>query len=91
MEDKTKEMLPDWYKNLNEYNAIITNDIDSLLSYYLIKKVFPDVKISGFYNFKSYYHTANSNNKKLFGIDMDTIKGKTFGNHITYFLRMKML
>lgn len=85
MEDKTKEMLPDWYKNLNEYNAIITNDIDSLLSYYLIKKVFPDVKISGFYNFTSYYHVTNSSEKKLFGIDMDTIKGRTFGNHITYF------
>lgn len=85
MKQEIKDKLPQWYNDLNELDAVITNDIDSLLGYYFIKKKFPNVGVKGFYNFNEYYNTGSK--KKAFGVDLDVIRGRTFGNHITHFYK----
>ncbi|MDI9475566.1 MAG: hypothetical protein QM295_01875 [Bacillota bacterium] len=91
MDDKWKGRLPNWYEDLYNYDVVITNDIDSLMSFYFIQKQFLFPQIAGFYNFNFYYHATDikTDKKKLFGVDMDLIKGRTFGNHITYFFKNK--
>lgn len=86
MKQEIREKLPTWYNDLNGQEAILTNDFDSLMGYNLIKKVFPDIQVRGFYDFNSYYRTNNKCNK-TFGIDLDTLQGRCFGNHITHFYK----
>lgn len=91
MNKDIKQNLPEWYKNLNKYSAILTGDSDSLMGYHFIKSKFPDIKVVGFFTFKSYYETKEIkfDRKQLFGIDLDILQGKTFGNHLTHFYKNK--
>ena len=82
---KIKERLPDWYKNIDNTRdkLILTNDIDSLLSCSLLKQLF-GVEIKSFYNFKALYF-ADCKRKGFIGVDLDSCRGRIFGNHITYY------
>lgn len=85
MNIEIKEKLPSWYKNLEGKKAILTGDIDSLMAYYFLHKLF-NIVVGGFYNFKNIYKVGTEWGK-TFGIDMDTIQGHTFGNHLTHFYK----
>lgn len=85
MNIEIRDKLSPWYKNLDGKNSILTGDFDSLFGHHLIKKKF-DIDVKGFYNFKSIYFT-DGDRKNTFGIDMDTMGGKTFGNHLTHFYK----
>lgn len=86
MKLEIKEKLPSWYQDINSDDTIIlTDDIDALLSYYFLNKKF-NVEVAGFYNFKSIYFN-NKRNKSMIGVDMETIKGRIFGNHLTNFYK----
>jgi len=85
MKREIKEKLPQWYKDLSGKDVIITGDIDSLMGYYFLKQKF-GCNIRGFYDFKATYFTSD-NRRNLFGIDLDSLKNKTFGNHLTHFYK----
>ena len=75
--------LPQWYSNLDNKSAIITGDIDSLMGYYMLRQRF-DIYINGFYDFNALY-LADTNEKDMFGVDLDSLHIPSFGNHITHF------
>lgn len=82
MKQEIKDRLPTWWKSLKGLDAVISNDIDSLTGYYFIKKVFPDVGLKGFFDFETYYDAGSK--RRAFTIDLDTLQGRAFGNHMTY-------
>lgn len=86
MKQAIKERLPSWYRDLSNHAAILTGDIDSLMGYHFIRKLF-GCNIAGFFTFKQYYESKEIevNNKLLFGIDLSILQGKTFDNHLTHF------
>ena len=86
MNNEIRKRLPQFYKNLNGKTAIITNDIDSLMSFYFLKQKFDTIYINGFYNFNALYLSIPSQ-KDMFGIDLDSLELPTFSNHITHFYR----
>lgn len=86
MKSVFKNKLPKWYKNINLNDKIvITNDIDALLSHHFLHKKFK-CEIGGFYDFNNLYFT-DCKDKNFIGVDLDCLKGRTFGNHFTYFYK----
>ncbi len=86
MNIKIRERLPDWYLKINpeKDKLMLTNDIDSLMGCSILRQLF-DMEIKSFYDFKSIYFADGIERKGFIGIDLDTCKGRTFGNHLTYY------
>ncbi len=86
MKKEFKQELPKWYEDLSDKKLILTNDIDSLLSCYVLG-LSQGCEIQGFYSFKEMYFTNPKDNTGYIGVDLDAVrpKAKIFGNHVTYF------
>lgn len=84
MKQELREKLPTWYKDLEDCKLVLTNDLDSLLGCYLLNKYF-GCEIKSFYDFNSIYFAKDTEKKNFIGVDLDTIKGKTIGNHMVWY------
>lgn len=86
MNNKLKEMFPEWTNNINQDNKLIlTNDLDSLFTCAILKKLF-GCEIGMFYDFKTMYSNQKKFDKdKVIGVDLaiEDNKIKTFCNHVT--------
>lgn len=88
MKNEIKEKFPSWCKEdniKNIANMCLSDDIDSLFSCIILQKLFPHLEINGFYDFKTLYNTKELNkfNGSIIGIDIDLVRGKCWGNHVT--------
>lgn len=83
MREKIKNEFPKWVNEINsQYNLILSNDIDSLMSCCLLNYLF-QTKITHFYNFKAIY-TTDEKAKNLIGVDIAFSNNfKVFDNHVT--------
>jgi hypothetical protein len=85
MQKEIKELFPKWTKK-EEMKGIqslcLTDDIDSLFSCIILKKIFPQLTIDAFYSFNKIYKT-DTKIKSIIGVDMDLTGGKCWGNHVT--------
>lgn len=80
---KYKEKYPMWvYEDKKIFDLVLSDDIDSLSTCIALNMI-KGYEISHFYNFKSLYKQEDSEKNKLIGVDMDLIKGRSFGNHPT--------
>lgn len=76
-----------WFKNIDNKSdkLILTSDIDSLASCYLLNLLF-SCEVKGFYDFSSIYFVDTNDKKGYIGVDLDATKNaRVFGNHVTYF------
>ena len=84
-----REKLPQWYKKLDEETALVlTNDIDSLASCYVLEQLF-GCEIKGFYDFKRMFLSEKP--KRAVGVDLDLKRGNCFSNHKTYYKNEKAI
>lgn len=86
MKSIIKQEYPEWIKeeNMKEIESMcLSDDLDSLFSCIILKEIFPQLNIDGFYNFENIYIRENIKLKKLFGVDIDLCKGRCWGNHVT--------
>ncbi|NME94597.1 hypothetical protein HF847_01055 [Clostridium cochlearium] len=78
-------MFPNWTKK-EEMKGIqslcLSDDIDSLFSCIVLKKIFPQLSIDAFYTFNTLFKT-DTKIKSIIGVDMDLTGGKCWGNHVT--------
>lgn len=73
--------FPEWVNdNETKYDLCLTDDIDSLLSCIMLKKI-KGYDINLFYDFRGLYTLEETGNKAI-GVDMDITKGKAWGNHV---------
>lgn len=84
MKKEVKEKFPKWVNDWwNEYDLVMSDDIDSLISCELLHQI-KGYNIKYFYDFKNLYKIKNSCViKNIIGVDVDFVKGKNWGNHIT--------
>lgn len=77
--------LPSWIREIgNERNGIIlTDDIDSIISYVLLKKKYPTLTIKGFFPFDKLLMESRETYKESIFLDCDSIVNsmKCIGNH----------
>lgn len=79
-------ILPEWIKGIGTdelNNVILTDDMDSLFSYYLLKQKFPSLKVVGYYDFETLRITKQIKPKNTLWIDCDMSKENlnSIGNH----------
>lgn len=86
MKKEFKNKFNNWYEDLRDKKLILTNDIDSLFSCYILNWLF-GCEIKSFYDFKKIGYIDTSDRKGFIGVDMDAVvkNAKVFGNHVTYF------
>ncbi|WP_160197114.1 hypothetical protein [Senegalia massiliensis] len=86
MQKEFKNKFNKWYEDLRDKKLILTNDIDSLASCYVLNRLF-GCKVRGFYDFKQLGYTNSFDRKGFIGVDMDAVvkNATVFGNHVTYF------
>jgi hypothetical protein len=80
--------LPNWIQEIGiQRNGIIlTDDFDSLMSYYLLRKKYPNLTIKGFYTFKELYllNGKDDISESIFvDCDANINNFKCIGNHRT--------
>ncbi len=76
-----KEKFPEWcFDDVKRFDLVLSDDIDSLSSCVALN-IIKEYEITHFYNFNSLYRQKDSEKHKLIGVDMDLIKGRSFGNH----------
>ncbi|WP_449355589.1 hypothetical protein ACUL41_07015 [Virgibacillus natechei] len=79
-------MFPNWVNDIKENNKLIlTNDLDSLFTIAILKKLF-NCQVGMFYDFEALYSTQEKFNKDdVIGVDLaiEDDKTKTFCNHVT--------
>ncbi|ADL08043.1 hypothetical protein [Thermosediminibacter oceani] len=83
MRAEYKAKFPEWTKSDKYFDLCLSNDIDSLFSCKLLEKV-KGYKINYFYDFNCLYKTENAINEAI-AVDIDLIRGKCWGNHVTPF------
>ncbi|MBE6066191.1 MAG: hypothetical protein E7211_00605 [Clostridium lundense] len=85
MKNEIKEKFPLWCQDLSNINNMcLSDDIDSLFSCIILEDLFPHLNINCFYDFKTLYKTDKIEKvKSIFGVDMDLVQGKCWGNHVT--------
>jgi len=64
-----------------QYDLILSNDIDSLYNCILIKQV-KGYEVNYFYDFKNLYQSKQSQNEYI-GVDIDLMEGFCISNHVT--------
>ena len=85
MQKEIKELFPEWTKKEemeNIQSLCLTDDIDSLFSSIVLKKIFPQLTIDAFYGFDCLFKT-DTKIKSIIGVDMELLNGKCWGNHVT--------
>lgn len=85
MNIKYKEILPQWYLDKEDYNLVLSDDLDSLLSCAILNKV-SGWKIKYFYDFGQLYKSKGfiTDRDKRVWVDVATLKGeKAFDNHVS--------
>lgn len=83
MKKEYRKELPRFIDDdLSDYGLILTDDLDSLLSCYLLNQV-KGCNISTFYSFEEFYYSEIADSKKMIGVDMAMVRGKCFDNHVT--------
>lgn len=78
MKKEIKELFPDWTKKEemeNIQSLCLSDDLDSLFSCIVLKKIFPQLTIDAFYTFNTLLKT-NKSIESIVGIDMDLCNGK---------------
>lgn len=81
MNKEYKKLLPDWY--LNEHEMVLSNDIDSLASCALLKKI-NNWEIKYFYDFEKVYKiTGHTEKKEKCWVDVAIQSGHAFDNHVS--------
>lgn len=81
MRAEYKQKFPEWTKSDKYFDLCLSNDIDSLFSCKLLEKI-KGYKINWFYDFNCLYKTEDAHNEAI-AVDIDLIKGKCWGNHVT--------
>lgn len=89
MKEIYRKQLPKWYEGNEKYDLILTDDIDSLLSCAILKKV-KQWSIEQVFLFKADRNksidylgiTSNATNEAV-GVDLALQNGKCFDNHVT--------
>jgi hypothetical protein len=78
-----KQLFPDWVNddNTKQYDLILSNDVDSLLSCIFLEKI-KRCNINYFFNFNSIFR-ANEPKNPIIGVDVDLKTLKCWGNHFT--------
>ena len=84
MRQDIKNKLPEWYKDLEGSKLLLTDDIDSLLSCCILHKLF-GCEVKGYYDFNSIYFSSDTEINNFVGVDLDTMGGRTFGNHMVWY------
>lgn len=86
MNKQLRERFPKWTKEINSNNKLIlTNDLDSLFTTAVLKKLF-GCEVDLFYDFKSMYWNGEIyDSKNIIGCDLaiEDKETKTFCNHVT--------
>ncbi|SFQ23405.1 hypothetical protein [Caldicoprobacter faecalis] len=83
MQEIYKAKFPAWVDFIeDEYDLVLSNDIDSLLSCLFLNQTF-GWKIRYFYDFHTLYKAVDdeSDNERLY-IDIDILEGKGWSNHV---------
>lgn len=88
MKNEIKQKFPVWCNEIGIEkieNLCLSDDIDSLFSCIILQKLFPHLKINVFYDFNNLYKTDKTDKtvKDCIGVDMDLVRGKCWGNHVT--------
>lgn len=89
MNIKYRNKFKDWYKEVDDtYNVMGSDDIDYLFSIHFLNRSF-GCETYLFNDFSTIYCREDIDineldGKKLIAVDLDTTKGKCFGNHVTY-------
>ena len=79
---KIKEKFPEWVNDTEtKFNTMLTDDIDSLVSCALLKKV-KGYEVNYYYDFETIYEIKDSSNKAI-AIDCDLVDGRCWSNHVT--------
>lgn len=85
MKQTIKERFPQWVNDTNEkgkYNLCMSDDLDSLLSCYMLDRFF-GYKVKYFYNFEQMYGSNVSNQKETIYVDIAIEgKGMAWDNHV---------
>lgn len=86
MIEQIKGAFPEWVNDTEEnYELMLTDDIDSLVSCALLRKI-KGYEINYFYDFKSIYEINDSQNKAI-AVDASLTQGKCWDNHVTMLSR----
>lgn len=89
MKAEYKEKLPQWYTSEEQFDLILTDDIDSLLSCAILQKVkgwnIEYVMLFKVDKNKNYDYMGKTSNatKEVVGVDLALHKGKCFDNHLS--------
>ncbi|ADL07760.1 hypothetical protein [Thermosediminibacter oceani] len=83
MKAEYREKFPEWVNEDKYYDLCLSNDLDSLFSCKLLEKI-KGYKIKWFYNFHCLYKAEDAINEAI-AVDIDLIRGKCWGNHVTPF------
>lgn len=84
MEREYLELVPDWYKTTKKLDLVLSDDIDSLASCSLLKKV-KGWDIKYFYDFENVYASRDLEvmQHKRCWVDVATKDGYAFDNHVS--------
>lgn len=80
MKNEVYDLVPQWIKDGGDYSIMVGDDIDSLTTAMVLRKVF-GWEINWFYDFHNVYVMDKENKKERVGVDMALEKGKTIDNH----------
>lgn len=82
MISELKKLYPEWVNN-DDYDLMLTDDLDSLASIIFLQQIRKGYNIQYFYDFKTMYSSDNNSKRKALAIDCDLCKGKSWSNHCT--------
>lgn len=81
MNKYAKQLFPNWVNDTKQYDLILSNDVDSLMSCIFLEKI-KGYKINYFFNFNSIFRTDDFKNP-IIGVDIDFRNLKCWSNHYT--------
>ncbi|OOO67087.1 hypothetical protein BS638_06025 [Clostridium tepidum] len=84
MKKEIKQKFPSWISEEEDYKMCLSDDLDSLFSCIVLNKL-KGYEIKYFYDFKSLYYIKTGQTDKIFGVDVDLVDGRCWGNHVTLF------
>lgn len=85
MNKNYKEILPKWFEEQKEYELVLSDDLDSLLSCAILNKIM-NWKIRYFYDFEHLYigEKSTKNAEQRVWVDVAVLNGeKAFDNHVS--------
>lgn len=80
-----REKYPQWCGNEEtKFDLCLSDDLDSLFSCIILNKI-RSYEVKYFYDFNNIYEKENHDRENIpcIGVDIDLIKGKCWGNHVT--------